>query len=343
MNPSFSEIKQLIENSSKEDGIKNGLKFSFYLFLFAINFAAFTWSSAYYKLFDHFTFLFKDFKKVGISEDHFRFGLIFVATFISYFILAWIRVQLLKDFLVKRKYKWEIENELNDFKFQGNIVVDKQEKAIHIIQSELGCIIKNRNWKNFDMKFEFKIPKVPTHSPEDEEKNQLRRGFGIIYRAGQLGKYYMLKVDKTGYLPHVRNIFWENNGKIFDTSITVNDLGNWIIAKLSMRDNYLFIKIGRDKFEFTIPTHSLVNKNYPKEAGQYDSEKLESLPFSKITFRNFGSVGFRSAPFEEVYIRNLEIKEETILGFLWRKLKKLYIIILRNVSGQFTKLLKRKV
>lgn len=322
MNFSFSEIRQLIENNSR-DGVKKSLKFSFCLLLFLVVFSTVNSITVYFGSFDfnYFPFLFEVFKTVGVSETIFKFTLNFIVTLILYFILLWIIILMSKDFLVKRKYRLNIKNNLSDFDFQGNIVIDKQNNAIHIIQSELGCIVKNRRWKNFDMEFEFKIPKAPIYSPEDEQKNQFRRGFGIIYRAEELGKYYMLKIDKTGYLPHVRNILWENNGKISDTSISINDLDKWIIAKLSIRDNFLSIKIGKDNFAFNIPTHSLANrKDYPETAKQYGDQKLESLPFSKIPFHDYGSVGFRSAPFEEVYIRNLEVKEESFVQFIKRKL-----------------------
>ncbi|HSW97691.1 MAG TPA: hypothetical protein VLF89_07750 [Candidatus Saccharimonadales bacterium] len=168
------------------------------------------------------------------------------------------------------------------------------------------------------MKFDFMIPKIPTLSPKEADPNsQLRRGFGIIYRADSLGKYYMLKVDSNGYLPHVRNILWENNGKIFITSLTKNDLDKWISAELSMRDNFLSVKIGIDKFSFLIPTHSSVHKE-----ASFPIEESDSAPYSKIPFREYGSVGFRSAPFEEVYIRNLDISEEDTTKYVGRKIKR---------------------
>lgn len=85
-----------------------------------------------------------------------------------------------------RDFSWNITNGLRDWDFQGNVVVDEGEEAIHIIQSDLGFILKKREWKDYEMSFKFKLPRVPEFSTEDEKNNQLRRGFGVIYRARRL-------------------------------------------------------------------------------------------------------------------------------------------------------------
>ncbi|MEK7534294.1 MAG: hypothetical protein AAB600_03045 [Patescibacteria group bacterium] len=219
---------------------------------------------------------------------------------------------------LRNGYKWNLNKGLSDWDFQGNIIVDQEEKTIHIVQSELGCIVRNRNWKNFTLTFEFKIPDPPLLSPQDTEGNkQLRRGFGIIYRAKQLGEYYMIKIDENGCLPHVRNLYWENNGPIWKPKIDKSDLNKWISITLVMIENTLTIEIKSAKFSFMLPTHSNVHHdtNYPYGDGS------ESRPFVPILFRNSGSVGFRSAPFEEVFIRNFRIEEESLSQFCKRKLE----------------------
>ena|SRR3989338_9355610 len=216
------------------------------------------------------------------------------------------------------KYNWNPEKKLSDWEFQGNILVDSKENALHIVQSELGCIIRNRSWRNFMMSFEFKIPDPPILSPQDTEGNgQLRRGFGIIYRAKQLGEYYMIKVDENGYLPHVRNLYWENNGPIFKSNLIKSDLNKWMKVKLKLIDHQLTLSIKNDEFKFIIPTHSTAHKeaDFPKS----HEDKPQSHPFLPISFRDYGSVGFRSAPLEEVFIKNIEIKEESFAQFIKRK------------------------
>ena len=213
-----------------------------------------------------------------------------------------------------KRYSWKLESGIKDFEFQGNVVVDKTERAIHIIQSDLGFILKNKDWKNYEMEFIFKVPKKPKFSPEDEEGNQWKRGFGVIYRSKKLGEYFMLKIDINGYHPHVRQVLWENNGPIFYTSLSTEDLGKWIKAKLVMKNNFLKVKVGNDEFEFFLPTHSNISRDYSIEN---DNQEFENRPYSKINFRNFGSVGFRSASFEEVYIKNLRVKNIFSLSALF--------------------------
>lgn len=204
-----------------------------------------------------------------------------------------------------RNYIWDLTCSLEDWDFQGNVVIDKKEKAIHIINSNLGLILKKREWKNYQMTFEFKLPKTPNLSPADEKGNQLRRGFGVIYRAKNLGEYYMLKIDQSGYLPHVRHILWENNGPIFKTQLSASDQDKWIKTKFVMYDKHLWVQVGKDKFDFTIPTHSNVSKD---QNSRISSQQIEDLPYSKIPFRDSGSIGFRSSGLEEVYIKNLIVK-----------------------------------
>lgn len=204
-----------------------------------------------------------------------------------------------------KDYKWDLTHSLEDWEFQGNVVIDKKEKAIHIINSNLGLILKKREWKNYQMTFEFKLPKTPALSPIDEKGNQLRRGFGVIYRAKNLGEYYMLKIDQSGYLPHVRHILWENNGPIFKTQLSILDQDKWIKTKFVMLNKHLWVQVGKDKFDFTLPTHSNVSKD---QTSRTPSQQIEDLPYSKIPFRDRGSIGFRSSGLEEVYIKNLIVK-----------------------------------
>ncbi len=117
----------------------------------------------------------------------------------------------------------------------------------------------------------------------------------------------MIKIDSTGYLPHVRNVFWENNGAIAKINMPQTELGKWLSAKILLKNNFIEGYINKDYFSFSLPTHSLVNTklNIPKD-------ELEEVPFEKITFRDYGSIGFRSAPAEEVYIRNLRVISEPL-------------------------------
>lgn len=237
-------------------------------------------------------------------------------------ILVTMGLLSIKDWLCTSRvgYSWVVERGLCDWDFQGNIVVDENEEAIHIIQSDLGCIIKRGNWRNFDMSFQFKIPSKLPYGGGPKE-SQLERGFGIIYRAKQLGQYYMLKVDKNGYQPHVRNVLWENSGPVEKATLSTQNLDKWVYAKLSIRDNILTACIGDDQFSFGIPSYSNIQRGV-HASEDYEKYKFESLPYAKISFCNAGTVGFRSASLEEVYIRNLTVEPERIFETLIRRMKR---------------------
>lgn len=235
---------------------------------------------------------------VGFSSV-FSNRLFVLATLCTVTLFVVVLLTIKDKILMGRDYRWVPEKGLSDWDFQGNVGVDAEMGALHIIQSDLGCVIKGRKWRNFDMSFKFKIPR---------EDNQLGKGFGIIYRAFQLGQYYMLKVDSIGYQPHVRNVLWENNGRLEKTTLTPSNLGEWVEANISVRDCTVSAKIGPDVFSFGIPTYSNIQRNYPEES--YEKSKFENSPYDKIPFYLSGSVGFRSAPSEEVYIKDLEVRAE---------------------------------
>ena len=251
----------------------------------------------------------KEIEKSGIVDQVFVNFFVVISSFLCAFFLVWVLFYVFKYFykvfLHLQDYSWNKELGLEDWEFQGNIVVEDKGKVIHIIQSDLGLILKNKEWKDCEMTFKFKIPKKPVLSPEDEQENQLRRGFGVIYRAKNLGEYYMLKIDINGYHPHVRHVLWENNGPILKTTLTIENLDEWINAKFLLINNHLQVEIGQDEFSFLIPTHSNISKDRKTNTA---IENIENLPYAKIPFRNQGSVGFRSAFFEEVYIKDLKIK-----------------------------------
>lgn len=229
----------------------------------------------------------------------------------------------IKDFFMNnRAYVWDHKYFLKDWVFQGSIVVDRdgQQDVLKIKTSEIGAVIKNRSWRNFTLTFDFKIPtKISYGDPPNE--NQLERGFGIIYRAKDLNQYYMLKVDKTGYLPHIKNYqYWENNGPTVTTKkLGPSILDSWVNVKLVMKNDILFIKIGSDEFNLYLPTHSIVSReNFPTRK---DSEgEFKPNPYASIKYYS-GTVGFRSYPLEEVYIKNLQVVSNHILFKIGRKVK----------------------
>ncbi|HSW97692.1 MAG TPA: hypothetical protein VLF89_07755 [Candidatus Saccharimonadales bacterium] len=133
MNLSFNEIKQLIENSVN-GGLRSSLKFSFYLLLFITCFILVSLIFVELKLFDrYFTFIFRSLKTLGVTEELSKIVFIFTLTLVSYFVSTWFVIEMSRDFLVKRKYKWNLENDLYDFELQGNIVIDVQKKQFILL------------------------------------------------------------------------------------------------------------------------------------------------------------------------------------------------------------------
>ncbi len=317
--PSFGEIKSIMEILKGDNEERSLIKVSYVIFG-VILYVGLVILFTHYKLYSLTPFnLLLETGVIPVEiAKHVIVVLVLLYIYFIYLLLYLTWGSRFNFPFIRKGYKWNITKGLSDWDFQGNIIVDQEEKAIHIVQSELGCIVRNRNWKNFTMTFEFKIPDPPLLSPQDTEGNrQLRRGFGIIYRAKKLGEYYMIKIDENGCLPHVRNLYWENNGPIWKLKIDKNDLNKWISITLVMIENKLTIEINNTKFSFMLPTHSNVHRDtkYPYSDG------LESRPFVPILFRNSGSVGFRSAPFEEVFIRNFKVEEESLFQFCNRKLK----------------------
>lgn len=303
---SADDTLKIVNELNKEDGFKSKFKLFFVVLFSLIIFINLNF------LIDIFLTPYIGFLNASVIEsttgDIFRnVFLAFLSFFFSFIILELIIrffkfiLSLFRHFF--RNYTLSDSMDLTDWEFQGNVLFNKNTKVIHIIQSNLGLILKNREWKDYEMTFKFKIPLKATYSHQDEENNQLRRGFGVIFRAKKLGEYYMLKIDSGGYKPHVRDIYWENNGTILNTRLKKKQLNKWINAYLRMENNHLFIRIGVDKFDFEIPTHSDIAKDHTES-----SKSLDDLPYTKISFRNKGSVGFRSASTEEVYIKEMTVR-----------------------------------
>lgn len=251
-----------------------------------------------------------------------NFALI-LSIFVVFFYLGILTLILIDFFKNNKSYIWRSDSLLKDWDFQGSIVIEEDggDNVIKVKTSEVGAIVKNRSWKNFTLSFDFKIPAKISYGQKPKE-DQLERGFGIIYRAKNLNQYYMLKVDKTGYLPHIKSYqYWENNGPtITIKKLTSSVLDTWITAKLVMRDNVLSVTIGSDHFNLFLPTYSIVNREkFPDETEKHH-DKYKPNPYAPIKYSK-GTIGIRSYPLEEVFIRNLKVISDNILFILGRKIK----------------------
>jgi len=248
----------------------------------------------------------------------------FLVLFLISLLIFYISVffLLIIDFINdNRSYIWKHDRLLKDWEFQGSITLEKDgsDDVINIKSSEIGAIIRNRSWKNFALSFEFKIPKKISYGQSPNE-NQLERGFGLIYRAKDLNQYYMLKIDKTGYLPHIKNFqYWENMGPtVTIKKLNSSVLDSWVKAIFVMKENVLSVTIGGDKFKIFLPSYSIVSrKDFPDKTGE---KEYEPYPFAPIKYSS-GTVGFRSYPLEEVFIKNFKVVSNHVLFRIGRKIK----------------------
>lgn len=261
-------------------------------------------------------------KVINLSSlSHIIFTVLIISTlFLISSVLLWIRDLYMKN----RGYTWSSVDKLRDWDFQGTVTIgnDNHKGTIEIKSSLLGMILKNRHWRNFVMTFEFFIPKKISYGQEPT-KNQLERGFGIIYRARNLGQYCMLKIDENGFQPHTNNNqLWENLGPtITNKKPSVEWLDKWISVKMIMKNDFLSVAIGNETFSFQLPTYSLVHRKFPKK---HEVEPTsEPTPFLPLTYLYSGSVGFRSAPLEEVHIKNFKVSSENLPSRILYEVKKI--------------------
>lgn len=317
------EVIKIVKELSNSEGVREKLKLIFLLFLLAVIFLLLRFIIVN-KVIAFIPFI-TDPSKYSSADEVFVYLALIILSFVFASLLFWglsfAYRNIHKFWYLLNDYSWNKSYGLRDWDFQGNVVIDEKQDAIHVINSNLGLILKNRRWKDYEMTFKFKMLSNPVLSPKDEQNNQLRRGFGVIYRAKNLGEYYMLKIDASGYSPHVRNVLWENNGPIFHTALTKSDLNKWIGAKLIMKDKCLTVELGKDKFDFFIPTHSNVSTS--KEIDE--NNNFKNIPYSKIPFRNEGTVGFRSSGCEEVYIKDLLVIHKFNFNYDLIKIIKKYI------------------
>lgn len=300
----FEEIAKLAKGRTEKEKIKLSLLFFllFVLYLFYhhhVNIIRDVLAGS------GFGFISESLLSFGLAEDLSN-HLLVIFVFICIAVISSLYLYAVLYFLRQRPYGWSSQKGLSDWDFHGSITVDSDngEKVIKIKSSQIGAIIKHRSWTNYVMSFEFKIPKKISYGP-DPKQDQLERGFGIIFRAKSLGQYYMLKVDKSGYRPHINNNqYWEDLGSTIITSKPAQQwLDKWIPVRITMKSNVLQVNIGDDDFKLYLPSYSLVYRVFPEKHGGRE----EPTPFIPLVYRESGTVGFRSAPFEEVYVRRLRV------------------------------------
>lgn len=226
----------------------------------------------------------------------------------TFFILIWIVLYILFKRLFTYLFRIAISfypytfrsaNWPSKWLFQGRILLlDNEKDTLCITDSNSGCILKNRYWKNFEMKFKCKFPK--------DEKNPI---LGIIFRATNLSDFFMIQINNddndSNYgrriNPHVRvEGVWEPFvGPTLSQSLKPGEFFD-VLLKVEGFKSELFIN-DRKELEWILPTNTDVR------ISSSDSKDTSYVP--KLGFRDiYGMVGFRSYSNEKAIIKSIRIE-----------------------------------
>lgn len=209
-------------------------------------------------------------------------------------ISLWLRSKLFR-------YRMDPNRFHSDWEFQGLFVKKQKDdrESIYLANSDLGCVIRNKVWRNYEMKLDFWVSSKNKYQ-KGWYKNDYLSGFGVIVRAQDLKNYYMIKIDGEGIKPHIRRHgYWETHKPISDWELKEGDCNSWIPLELIMKNDNVVIKIGgKCVGAYILPIDAAVPPV---------SEETSFVLTSSIPFRKYGSVGVRATSNEEVYISNLKV------------------------------------
>ena len=208
-----------------------------------------------------------------------------------YLILAlrWFGETLIKAFTITSFYQWSLRNFLNDWIFQGILEKNDQDDFLTLTDSDAGCILKNKTWKNFEMTFEFYVAN--------------EHGFGLIYRAKSIDNYLMFKIQSNQKVtPHYRN---KDGWQILLQGIsnsTIKDIENkWNTGKIQVNGKMVSLTVNDQKFTYIIPDNVIIN---------HITNLKSALNNPLVVPMNCdeGSIGFRAHSGEKVKFKNIKIK-----------------------------------
>lgn len=210
-------------------------------------------------------------------------------------ISLWLRSKLFQ-------YRMDPDRFERDWEFQGLFVKSEKDArhSIYLANSDLGCVIRNKVWRNYKMNLDYWVSSKNKYTGGWYKKEEFLSGFGVIVRAQDLKNYYMIKIDGEGMKPHIRRHgYWETHKPIGGWELKEKDCDSWIPLEVIVNNDNVVIKIrGRSVGAYILPIATAVPPV---------SEKPSFLLTSSVPFREYGSVGFRAAGNEEVYISNLKV------------------------------------
>ncbi len=288
-------------------------------------------------------FLVSWFMSLITSQPDFLFNL--PATFeVIFLLIGWILLIIISIRLWEKivvpfylrvhiifKNKIDFIPRISKWIFQGSLKTIGD--SLELTASDSGCLIKDRLYKNFIMKFNLEI---------------LNGGrAGIVFRAQDLENYLMIQIvlaDTKEHgtiiydiVPHVR---FSGNWETFNITYMypkpepyyqptkIINYYHGIPIELEVENNVaiLIIKSNNvvEKFKWNIPTHTEANTLrhtpfYKEKQNDNQERKLEKLTkpdpldgkfVPRIWFRNkYGRVGFRAHSWEKMVVSNLKIRK----------------------------------
>ncbi len=212
---------------------------------------------------------------------------LFILTLILF---KWILVTLTKLFNINSFYSWDLNNFQSDWIFQGILSKNDEEECLTLTDSDAGCILANKEWKNFSMTFNFKL--------------HHESGFGLIFHANNIDHYLMFKIQNDqAIMPHYRNkdgwqILTQGIGKQLDL-----ENGKWYECSFEVQAKSVLLTVNGHTIQFYISNFLILNHitNNPN---------LLDNPFMIPVTSTSGSVGFRAHSKEKVSFKNVEVKKK---------------------------------
>ena len=267
-----------------------------------VSFFVFTYATYYLDKFSYIEIIsLKDNKYTPFSFSVVKFILWFII-----FLITKPGFELLINFFRETNYVFKNEDFQSKWNSTGAISVkDKPECGLLIKDSQSGCLLNSHVWRNFRMNFQMIYLKDLF---SDDEKYNVRRSVGILFRAQNLENYFMIEIigDDNGDIsikPHIRMFgIWQ---VIEERKITKADIKNCFRVNLCVKDRILLLKIDNDEYRLILPT----NNDFIQSIDSNKKSTTEPTITPDIPFKNqYGMIGFRAHPGQGAFIKDLEIK-----------------------------------
>lgn len=179
---------------------------------------------------------------------------------------------------------------IDEWNSQGLIGIDEQEDAIWLTDSEAGCYLRLREWRNCQINFQAKCKDAT--------------GFGILFRVQDLEHYWMFKLNPGQNLSdHFRT---ERGWQILKQLPQVNfEINKWYDFQLVIFNNEVKLEFNGNSVQYYLPASVILNN--PFFPINISDIKLDTNILTLPNNYRYGSVGFRACGGEKVYFRKLKV------------------------------------